>query len=575
MKKYNQPIELIVKRPVTILQSKSAQKDLSKSFANAGIKTEIVSEYRPEVSKKKITSKSFNPISANVVLKTDAKDTEVNPWDMAHISLDSIGKDISYIEPNLINEFVVERKVDVSAKKISAKSLGSGKSNDDYDPDWQPHQNTIWHLDDNFSQLKSARENVSNIDFNVRIGHLDTGYSKTHFAIHQSVRNNPYQRNFVNGQSPRDAHDPFTKGFLKQPGHGTGTLGILAGTLVNVPTDNGTFNDYLGGAYFAEIISCRIAESVVLIKTNAFADAINYLTELSWQGTEIHIVSMSMGGAPSRIWADAVNAAYEEGITLVTAAGNNFSGLPTRHLVYPAKFNRVIAACGVTNDYKPYYTKKIDEMQGCFGPKRYMKHALSAFTPNTPWASDETNSIRFSGAGTSSATPQIAAAAAIYYRKYHQDLQSLPEKWQRVEAIRNALYKSAQKRVNNEYNSNFVEYFGNGIIKANDALNYSVPKPLDLKKTEEDKVPLFPILNTIFKSKPNEKQLIQKDMFNTELAQLVYSHPELSSLIDDDKRDFEKISLKKWKTFRDAVISHPSVSITLKKHLEGNKLVNK
>jgi len=570
MKKYNQPIELIVKQSSTILQSKSAQNDLTKTFKKVGIETEIISGNQALLEKKKVGSKSFKVQNTNVLVKTNAKETEVNPWDMAHISIDSMGKNGNYIEPNFTQEFVVDRKVDVPASEISSKSLGSGKPNDNYDPDWQPHKNTVWHLGDNFSQLKTARESVANNKYKVRIGHLDTGYSKTHFAIPDSIRQNPLQRNFVSGENPNDSHDPFTDGFLKQPGHGTGTLGILAGTKIDIATDNGRFQDFLGGAYFAEIISCRIAESVILIKTNAFADALNYLTQLSLSGTQIHVVSMSMGGAPSRVWADAVNAAYEAGITLVTAAGNNFSGLPTRHVIYPARFGRVIAACGVTNNFKPYYTKKLDEMQGCFGPKKHMSKALSAFTPNTPWASVESGTIRFSGAGTSSATPQIAAAAAIYYSKNNQVLDQL-EPWQRVEAIRNALYNSAIKKVNDsDYDSDFVSYFGNGIIQANAALN--IPVATNLKKTEEDEVPWFPILNTIFKAKPNPQQSIRLDMFNTELSQLVYSQPELSELIDNDTRDYDKVGQKKWKQFKDAIINHPATSVTLKNYLKENSI---
>src|SRR5262249_39832142 len=150
---------------------------------------------------------------------------------------------------------------------------------------------------------------------------------------------------------------------------------------------------------------------------------------LTLNGTPVHVISMSMGGAPSQAWVDAVNAAYEAGILMVTAAGNNFSGLPTRHLVYPARFERVLAACGVTYDLAPYYTSILDEMQGNFGPLRHMKKALAAFTPNTPWAHVPSNSIHFSGAGTSSATPQIAAAAALYYRKYFRELNNIPEPW--------------------------------------------------------------------------------------------------------------------------------------------------
>lgn len=568
MKKYNQQIELIIQTKTSPVEAKSMPLDFIKKLKGAGIDAEMDTEQMQSSKKQTPTGKHFSATKKNVTVKTNAKDTEINPWDMAHLSADALGKNSSYIEPNFINEFTVDRKVDGLAKDLNSKSFGSGKSDDSFDPDWKPNKNFVWHLDDAHSQLMTARNAVAHIDYNICIGHLDTGYSKTHFAIPDEIRKNKLQRNFVQGENQNDSHDPFSDGFLKNPGHGTGTLGLLAGTKIDLVTDNGRFQDFLGGAYFAEVISCRIAESVALIKTNAFAEALNYLTQLSLSGKQVHVVTMSMGGAPSKIWADAVNAAYEAGITIVTAAGNNFAGIPTRHVIYPARFGRVIAACGVTYDMKPYWTKKLTEMQGCFGPEKHMKKALSAFTPNTPWASVESGTIRFSGAGTSSATPQIAAAAAIYYRQNHAELDSL-QPWQRVEAIRNALYKSAIKKVNDSrYDDDFLNYFGNGIIQAAEALKIPVAK--NLKKTEEDEVPWFPILNTIFKAKPNPQQSIRLDMFNTELSQLVYSHPELNSLIDNDTKEYNKIGQKKWKQFKDAIINHPSTSVTLKKYLKEN-----
>jgi subtilisin family serine protease len=301
-----------------------------------------------------------------------------------------------------------------------------------------------------------------------------------------------------------------------------------------------------------------------LFKISAVADALRYLTQLALNGTPVHVVSMSMGGAPSKAWANAVNDAYMAGITMVTAAGNNFNGLPTRHVIYPARFERVIAACGVTFDFAPYYTKLIGEMQGNFGPSRHMDRALAAFTPNTPWASIGSATVKFSGAGTSSATPQIAAAAAIYYRKNHQQLDAL-KPWQRVEAIRNALYQSALKKVKSGFDP-YNEYFGNGIIQANAAL--SIPVASNLPMTPEDSVPWFPILNTIFKAVPDADQQARLDMFNTELAQLVYSHPELAALIDNNERDYEKIGKKKWGSFVKAVIEHSDTSVTLRKFLK-------
>jgi subtilisin family serine protease len=344
---------------------------------------------------------------------------------------------------------------------------------------------------------------------------------------------------------------------------------MLAGNRMKLRTDEGVFNDFIGAAPFADIVCCRIAPSVVLFKTSAFAEAISYLVNLSRNGTPVHIVSMSMGGAPSKAWARAVNAAYEEGITLVTATGNNFNGLPTTHVVYPARFGRVIGACGVTNTLFPYASKKPGEMQGCFGPERHMNKTLAAFTPNTPWATGNASAISFAGAGTSSATPQIAAAAAIYYRKYHKKLDALPG-WQRVEAIRNALFESASKHANPV--GSFKSCFGNGIIKALDALSIDVK--LIAEKTPADSVPWFPILATIFKAAPARGEPGNKmTMYNTELAQLVYYDSALAKIIGDEKKSYDKVSKKQWALFKDAVIQHPDASRTLKSYLMSTKSI--
>jgi hypothetical protein len=277
---------------------------------------------------------------------------------------------------------------------------------------------------------------------------------------------------------------------------------------------------------------------------------------------------MSMGGAPSQAWVDVVNAAYDAGIFLVSAAGNNFGGFPTRNLVYPARFGRVLAACGVTHDLKPYLHRKRTEMQGCFGPERFMDTAMAAFTPNIPWASVETGGIRFSGAGTSSATPQLAAAAAIYYRKNARKLDRL-KPWQRIEAIRHALFQSARKSSGHaSYDERFRYYFGKGILQANDAL--AVPVTVPAQPTPEDQLPWFPVLDTIFKTIPSPQEQQKLQMLNTELGQLVFDHPELAALIDDSQ-DFASISAKQWERFRDAIIAHPDTSVTLGKHLESAK----
>jgi hypothetical protein len=561
MKRYDKPIDLIIEMPQATRSAKRFTNP-GRQLKDAGIPVESIEIMQS--SRQGRVSKKRGAGTKKLHLRTSVSDMEVNPWDLAHISKKAMGAAASYIEPDGWNEYVTEQKIQGNERKISAKSFATRSEGDDYDPDWQPKKNLVWHLDDQHSQLLSARSSVVDERYAIRIAHFDTGYSN-HFVITDTIRKNPLQRNFIEGEDQNSALDIESEGFLKQPNHGTGTLGILAGTKVHLDTATGPFDDYLGGAPFADIICCRISKSVILFKTSAFANALQYITQLTLSGTPVHVLSMSMGGAPSKSWADAVNAAYEAGIVMVTAAGNNINGIPTRHVVYPARFDRVIAACGVTFDYAPYFTRIKGEMQGNFGPDRHMDHAMAAFTPNTTWASVRSNSINFSGAGTSSATPQIAAAAAIYYRKYHQELDSLDEPWQKVEAIRNALYSTALKKIKPGFKG-IKGYFGNGLLQANAALQ--VPVDDNLPMTEKDRVPWFPILATIFKRLPSPEYKARMEMFNTELAQLVFTYPEIARTIGNEKLPLKNIRKTQWNGFITAVIEHRASSVAMKKFLK-------
>jgi hypothetical protein len=61
-------------------------------------------------------------------------------------------------------------------------------------------------------------------------------------------------------------------------GHGTGTLGILAGAKVDGAP--------LGGAPFADVIPIRVANSVVLFENSAIAKALDYVHRKSEQPEE-------------------------------------------------------------------------------------------------------------------------------------------------------------------------------------------------------------------------------------------------------------------------------------------------
>lgn len=445
-----------------------------------------------------------------------------------------------------------------------------------YISDWsRPETPEVWHIKDDYSQLKAAREHVSSLEnkTKVRIAHLDTGYAEGHRSFPEALVNLELARNFVDGEDKHDARDTFSDRLLEQPGHGAGTLSILAGQKMPVAgcTD---FDDYVGLSDSIEIVPLRISKSVVLLKSAAFVKAMDYILELNRnENTRIHVVTMSMGGLPSSAWADMVNEAYEQGIFMVSAGGNNFAKLPTRRLIYPARFKRVVAACGVTHDFSPY-AKKTGEgsfhiMEGNHGPLPLMDTAMAAFTPNVPWAIYKKKDLfGIRGDGTSSATPQIAAAAALYYAKHYKALEALEKPWMKVEAIRHALFLSARKHIHGT-GLDYREYYGNGILRALDALRIEVPDAKILKKQGMDSV-LFPFFRLVFglRRELSEEEKHEMEMLETELSQIVLSDPDIQKLLEPVDDDVTDLTPAQRAELARLVIRNEKASDTLRRKMQ-------
>jgi hypothetical protein len=504
-------------------------------------------------------------------------------WDEAHATL-AASPDFHFAEP----EIESARLFYPSDEQLATR--GGLLKNDylqfiDYWP--SPAQPAIWHLDDEYSQLRPAREFVAKAPAarTVRIAHLDTGYRKDNMCFppdDSRVIRHDLQRNFVDGEEGEwnSAEDPLFDGTLKMPGHGTGTLSILAGTHVDLPYYH--FDDYIGLHAPVEIVPIRIARSVVLFKSGAFVRAMEYiLNELngpdSNASTRIHVITMSMGGLPSNAWADVVNQVYEKGIFMVTAAGNNFDKLPTRTMVYPARFNRVVAACGVTYDGSPYakppFGGSVHIMEGNYGPQALMKTAVAAFTPNVPWATWRFGDIvGIRGDGTSSATPQVASAAALYYSLHYDELQALPEPWMRVEAIRHALFSTTKKEINDhdgDFTADYKKYFGNGILQARAMLDVNVSRPAPEAKQPPDRVSL-PFLRLILGLRAIEEtpdESAEDAMLETELVQLILSTPQLQDLLGNEEKDLSSLDRDEQLKFAGIVIDDTGASDRLKERM--------
>jgi len=469
-----------------------------------------------------------------------------NPWDVAHSSVAAqLGIDSSavvFAEPDLDQHFPDQQFSTPNAMALGAAPDPCTAMPQDGNGNKVvgPPNTYAWHLGDNFSQLKSARDAVKFSDPRTRIAHIDTGYDPNQIAKPLNVI---LEHSFVEGDpNPNLARSmPRVNLLPENLDHGTGTIGILAGGPISQL--NG---DFLGGAPNADIVPLRIANSVILFRTSAFAEALNFAVDQNCD-----VVSISMGGLPSRVWNEAVNRAYENGICICAAAGNNIGGAPSHHVVYPARYRRAIAVCGVMADGKPYYDIKPLALQGSWGPDSSMTAAIAAYTPNIPWPVFQCSSIRENGEGTSAATPQVAAAVTLWLEKYKSFLS---RNWQRVEAVRHALFSSAKDQ---QVDST---HFGNGILQARAALN--VVPDLNREKTPPDS-DSFAFLRVITGLGISE-QPAREAMFNLELTQRYLVNPDLQAIIPDPAKEVTDQDRRK---FMEAVVDDPNASIALRKHV--------
>lgn len=475
-------------------------------------------------------------------------DGAATPWDLAHAriagQLGIAESDVVFAEPDVLHDVYRDTNED---------QVGAGFAigdNCETDPQDGTRGKALgpnvfgWHLGDDFTQLGKARDAVEFTAPRTRIAHIDTGYFRAHVTRPEHVLDT-IERNFAGkDDDPDSAEDPNSRGFLlDNSGHGTGTISILAGN--KVPA----FGDaFLGGAPGADILPLRVASSVVLLRTSALARALEYVIE-----QRCDVITMSMGGLPSRAWAEAVDKLYEAGICFCAAAGNHTGPLPPRVLVYPARYSRVIAVCGVMANGKPYADLKDKALEGSFGPDAAMKAAIAAYTPNIPWARFGCDAIvRLNGEGTSSATPQVAAAVALWFEKYKS---VLPRDYQRVEAVRNALFSTAKQKSDKKH-------FGNGVLQAHSALG--VKPVLKLPKSEESKNSFaFLRLVTglgIAEAPPREQ------MFNLELSQRWLRNERLQEIVPDPDAA-ASLSGEKLRSFMEAVIEDDGASLALRKHV--------
>jgi hypothetical protein len=478
---------------------------------------------------------------------------DTHPWDRCHQLLQE-GFGIAgvpapeFAEPDIQQQWLVAPPATLAVALASTcSSINIQDTNFPVQPD------NLWFHDSAHGQFADALAAIGQPapGGTVRVAHCDTGYYADHHALPANL-NHALERNFVDTDRPTDARDDSV-GPLNNFGHGTGTMGVLAGKAFG---DTGA----IGAAPFVEVVPIRVANGVALVYNSAIARAFDYVHGLyADPATRIHVITMSMGGLASQSWADAVNALYDAGVFIVTAAGNNQGNLPTKNIVFPARFNRVVAACGVMADNTAYADKRIQLMVGNYGPQSKMRTAMAGWTPNIPWARIGCpDTIDWNGAGTSCATPQIAATAAIWIQANKAAYDAYPQGWMKVEAVRKALFDSA--------NSLDQTRLGRGEVRANAALQHLPPQAGDLTSegTDTAAFPFLRVLTGLGVAGPEPRQ----GMLELEALQLSQTSA-IEQLLPDPSVDPASLSAAALTQLREALAAHPRVSNALREALQG------
>ena len=216
---------------------------------------------------------------------------------------------------------------------------------------------------------------------NVKVAVLDSGIDTDHEDFGNGKI--PYGKNMLNGSEEHYEDDTNNS-------HGTHCAGIIGAC----------FNNEIGIAGVAP--DCQIIPVKVINKYNA-VNASNLAFGIMWATFEgnADIISMSLTMNRADIVEQACNDAYNYGVVLVAATGNNYH----ERILYPANYSSVIAVGAIDQNKEKCDFSNYGENLDFVAPG---KDIISTI---------RNNEYEYSS-GTSEATAYVAGILALYIQEY-------------------------------------------------------------------------------------------------------------------------------------------------------------
>lgn len=291
----------------------------------------------------------------------------------------------------------------------------------------------------------------------IRVGHIDTGYTEHVALAWQNGTSATVDPSlgfdyFENMSDPRDR-------FLinGNPGHGTRTSATISGFY---PQAAGT--PYYGAAPGVKIIPYRVTESVLIDHVKRWvAEAIQDALK-----KDCAVISISLGAlfGDTKL-SDALDDAYEKGVIVVCAAGNQW-----KEVIYPGRYNRCVTMGGIAPGMRPWGGSACGKYVDLCGPAQQVRRIKPENFPPGKAAADLYAPP--DGNGTSYATALCAGVAALWLAWHGQDKLNTTylQPWMKAAAFKRMLRNTSHVPQGWDH-----DQYGSGIINAEALLAAELP----------------------------------------------------------------------------------------------------